>query len=109
MRLQRSSLATVASVASLALGGGVAWACTGPNGGPPSGTGTTTSTTTTTTSTPTTTSSTTSAATTNSKRKFTRTHHKSKAKRHAKKGLTARPGGRADGSSRSGLRAVLTR
>jgi hypothetical protein len=51
MRLHKNSIAAAASIATLAMGGGVAWACTGPGMGGTSGTtGTTTTTATTGTS-----------------------------------------------------------
>ncbi len=75
MRLQRNSVAVAATVVSLACGGGVAWACTGP--GDPGSYSTTSSTTTTDSSTTTTTSTTAAVAD-----KTARTHHSKRHHRH---------------------------
>jgi len=81
MHNQKRVVAVAASVLSLATGGGVAWACTGPGGDPggytgTTGTGTTSTTTATTTPTTTTSTTTTSASTRHSKRVHTRRHNR---------------------------------
>lgn len=74
MRLHKNSIAAAASIATLAMGGGVAWACTGPGMGGTSGTTGTTGTTTATATTPTTSSTSSTASVRRNVRKHASRH-----------------------------------
>ena len=82
MRIHRSTVAVLASVASLACGGGVAWACPGP-GDPASSTGTTWAGTTSTSTTSATTTNSTAASATQSSRRSSRSRRH--ARRHSRR------------------------